>query len=179
VKPCRAGSSIGVSKVGDPVGLPAAIDLALRHDPRLIVEAGVQGAREIECAVLVDAQGSPMASDFGEIRVTGDHEFYDFDAKYLDDAAELIVPAELDAGQRLELQTLAISAFRALGCEGLARVDFFLDEEGRPSINEVNTMPGFTQISMYPRLWQHQGVTYSDLVSRLIDDALRRGTGLR
>lgn len=179
VKPCRAGSSVGVSKVKNPDGLASAVAGALAEDPKVIVEASVEGAREIECAVLLDPDGAPAISAFGEIRVGGAHEFYDFEAKYLDDAAELIVPAPLEPTQAEHMRQLAHRAFRALDCEGLARVDFFLGADGEASINEVNTLPGFTPISMYPRLWAYSGVDYPTLISRLLDDALRRGTGLR
>ena len=179
VKPARAGSSRGISKVKDPSGLIAAIEEARMHDPRIIVEAGVENARELECGVLSGDQGTLSASRVAEIVVGGQHEFYDFDAKYLEDSAELVVPAELPIGIELELQAMAIRAFDALGCEGLARVDFFLDSTNRLIINEVNTMPGFTPISMYPRMWQVSGLEYGDLIDTLISDALRRGTGLR
>jgi D-alanine-D-alanine ligase len=179
VKPARAGSSVGITKVSDPADLIAAIEQARTHDPKVIIEAGVENAREIECGVLVDETGTPRASACAEIIVHGDHEFYDFDAKYLDDAAELIVPADIGDSQRSEIQELSVRAFEALGCEGLARCDFFLTADGRWLINEVNTMPGFTSISMYPRVWQESGVSYPELVDALVRDALRRGTGLR
>lgn len=178
VKPARAGSSVGISKVHAPGQLDAAIEAARSWDPRVIVEAAIPDAREIECAVIVDASGSPQATRCAEIIVRGEHEFYDFEAKYLDDAADLIVPAELDPSSLAAIQKWSIQAFRALGCEGLARVDFFLTPEG-PIVNEVNTMPGFTPISMFPRMWAASGLTYGALVDHLIADALRRGTGLR
>lgn len=178
VKPCRAGSSVGVSKVAGPQELGEAVAAALREDPRVIAEASVEGAREIECGVLVDADGQVRTSSFGEIRVRSGHDFYTFEAKYLDDAADLIVPADLDPAVAEQMRDAAVRAFEALGCEGLARVDFFLNADG-PSINEVNTMPGFTSISMYPRMWRDAGVGYSELISILIGDALARGTGLR
>ena len=179
VKPARAGSSVGITKVSDPAGLVEAIEQARLHDPKIVVEAGVENAREIECGVLVDDSGTPRASACAEIIVHGDHEFYDFDAKYLDDAAELIVPAALTDTEVAQIQELSVRAFEALGCEGLARCDFFLTEDGRWLINEVNTMPGFTSISMYPRVWQESGISYPELVDALVRDALRRGTGLR
>ena len=179
VKPARAGSSVGISKVSDPAHLVSAIEEARQHDPKIVVEAGVADAREIECGVLVDDSGTPRASVCAEIIVHGDHEFYDFEAKYLDDAAELIVPAELTDAQLQDIQELSVRAFEALGCEGLARCDFFLTADGRWLINEVNTMPGFTSISMYPRVWQQSGISYPELVDALVRDALRRGTGLR
>jgi D-alanine-D-alanine ligase len=179
VKPCRAGSSVGVSKVDQLEDLAEAVAAALREDPRLIIEAGVTGAREIECGVLVDDAGNPRVSSFGEIRVREGHDFYTFEAKYLDDSVDLIVPADLDAHLLDRLQQMAVDGFVALGCEGLARVDFFVTAQGDPIINEINTMPGFTAVSMYPRMWAAAGTAYPDLISALIADALRRGTGLR
>ena len=179
VKPARAGSSQGITKVSDARQLEAAIESAREHDPRVVVEASVEGAREIECGVLADEVGDPRASVCAEIVVHGDHEFYDFDAKYLDDAAELIVPADLPREVSDQVRALAVRAFDALGCEGLARCDFFVTADGRVVINEVNTMPGFTPISMFPRVWAESGVDYPTLVDRLVSDALRRGTGLR
>lgn len=179
VKPCRAGSSVGVSKVSDLGGLDAALDLAAEQDARLIIEASVEQARELECGVLAQPDGTLAVSSFGEIKVRSGHEFYDFAAKYLDDSVDLIVPADLAPETQQRLTETALRAFTALGCEGLARVDFFLGRDDRPVINEVNTMPGFTAISMYPRMWQASGVAYPELVTALIDDALARGTGLR
>lgn len=179
VKPARAGSSMGVSKAHDEAQFSDAVEAALGHDPRLVVEASVEAAREIECGVLQRADGSVEASVCAEIKVGGAHEFYDFEAKYLDDAAELVVPAPLEDAQLKEVQELAVAAFEALGCEGLARVDFFLTGLGEPIINEVNTMPGFTSISMYPRMWAHSGVNYPQLIDTLLQQALVRGTGLR
>jgi D-alanine-D-alanine ligase len=179
VKPARAGSSLGITKVMSAEDLVAAIEEARRHDPRVVVEASVEGAREIECGVLVDPDGEPQASVCAEIVVHGDHEFYDFEAKYLDDAAELVVPADLPVDVAGRVRELSVRAFDALGCEGLARCDFFVTAEGRVLINEVNTMPGFTSISMFPRVWAESGVDYPTLVDRLVADALRRGTGLR
>ena len=118
-------------------------------------------------------------SSFGEIRVREGHDFYTFEAKYLDDSADLIVPAEIEPDVLQRLRQLAVRGFNALGCEGLSRVDFFLAADGEAIINEINTMPGFTAISMYPRMWGDAGVTYPHLISALIEDALRRGTGLR
>lgn len=179
VKPARAGSSVGITKVKDASQLVEAIEQARQHDPKIVVEAGVAQAREIECGVLVDESGTPRASVCAEIIVHGDHEFYDFEAKYLDDAAELVVPASLTEAQLRDVQELSVRAFEALGCEGLARCDFFLTSDGNWLINEVNTMPGFTSISMYPRVWAQSGLAYPALVDALVQDALRRGTGLR
>lgn len=178
VKPARAGSSLGITRVTTADGLREAIEDARRHDPRVIVEAAVSPAREIECGVLVDADGSPRASRCAEIIVNARHDFYDFEAKYLDDSATLVVPADLAAEVEDRVRGLAVRAFDALGCDGLARVDFFVRDSGEIVVNEVNTMPGFTSISMYPRMWQAAGVGYPELVDRLVADALRKGTGL-
>jgi len=181
VKPARGGSSIGVSRVTAWDQLDAAIADARRHDPKVIVEAAIIG-RELECGVLEFPDGRVEASEIGEIRVAGvrDREdtFYDFATKYLDDAAELDVPAKVDDDIADALRALAIRAFRAIDCQGLARVDFFLTEDG-PVINEINTMPGFTTISMYPRMWAASGVDYPTLLATMVETAVARGTGLR
>jgi len=181
VKPARGGSSIGVSRVMNAEELPAAIAEARLHDPKVIIEAAVVG-RELECGVLEFPDGTIDASTIGEIRVAGvrgrEDGFYDFATKYLDDAAELDVPAKIDDGVAQELRSLAIRAFNALDCQGLARVDFFLTDDG-PVVNEINTMPGFTTISMYPRMWAASGIDYPTLVGTMVETALARGTGLR
>lgn len=174
VKPSRAGSSQGITKVKSAADLGDAIAAAGEHDARIIVEEGVVG-REVECAVLQNAQGEIMVSIPGEILVDSKYEFYDFAAKYFDDGTTLTIPAELNSPLVKEIQAMAQEAFIALGCEGLARVDFFLTAEG-PLINEVNTMPGFTPTSMYPRLWDASGVPYAELISILLDEALARPT---
>ncbi|KOT88978.1 D-alanine--D-alanine ligase [Streptomyces sp. NRRL F-5755] len=176
VKPARAGSSMGISKVDDISGLDAAIEEARRHDPKILVEALLTG-REIECGVL-EFEDGPRGSLPAEIPPVSDHTFYDFEAKYIDSATGL-VPAPLTVEQTAEVQELAVRAFEALSCEGLARVDFFLQDDGTYVINEINTMPGFTPISMYPRMWQESGVSYPELIDRLVRSALRRPTGLR
>ncbi len=178
VKPARAGSSLGIVKVKYAETLREAIESARKHDPRVIVEAAVERAREVECGVLVDADGTPRASRCAEIIVNERHEFYDFEAKYLDDSATLVVPADLPDGVEDRVREMAVQAFDALGCDGLARADFFVRRDGTIVVNEVNTMPGFTSISMYPRMWAATGVAYPDLVDRLVADALRKGTGL-
>lgn len=178
VKPARAGSSIGITKVKSVAGLQAAIEEARTHDPKVVVEAALTDFREIECSVLV-RDGEPQVSVPAEIIVRGEHEFYDFNAKYLEDSAELIVPANLSDTERERVQSAALDAFRALGCEGYARCDFFLLANGRVLVNEVNTLPGFTDISMFPRTWLASGLTYPALVEALIADALQRGAGLR
>ncbi|MFD9728731.1 D-alanine--D-alanine ligase family protein [Streptomyces sp. NPDC059072] len=176
IKPARAGSSIGITKVDDPSGLDAAIREARRHDPKFIVEALLRG-REIECGVL-EFEDGPRASAPAEIPPVSSHDFYDFEAKYIDSASG-IVPAPLTPEQTAEVQRLAIEAFEAASCEGLVRADFFLTEDGEFVINEINTMPGFTPISMYPLMWQESGIGYQELVDRLLQAALRRSTGLR
>ncbi|MFI8499369.1 D-alanine--D-alanine ligase family protein [Streptomyces sp. NPDC085524] len=176
IKPARAGSSIGITKVDEPSGLDAAIREARRHDPKFIVEALLRG-REIECGVL-EFEDGPRASAPAEIPPVSSHDFYDFEAKYIDSASG-IVPAPLTPEQTAEVQRLAIEAFEAASCEGLVRADFFLTEDGEFVINEINTMPGFTPISMYPLMWQESGIGYQELVDRLLQAALRRSTGLR
>jgi D-alanine-D-alanine ligase len=181
VKPSRAGSSIGVSRVTSWADLPAAIAEARRHDPKVIIEAAVVG-RELECGVLEYPDGRIEASTVGEIRVAGvrgrEDGFYDFATKYLDDAAELDVPAKIDDDVADLIRQLAIRAFNAIDCQGLARVDFFLTDDG-PVVNEINTMPGFTTISMYPRMWAASGVDYPTLLATMVNTARARGTGLR
>ena len=147
----------------------------------MIVEAAVVG-REIECAVLEALDGGPPATSLpGEIRVVSGHEFYDFDAKYLDTegAVDLVCPADLSDDVVHRVRDLAARTFDAFGCEGLARVDFFLTDDGDVIVNEINTMPGFTPVSMYPRMWQATGLSYPELVDRLVRLALARPTGLR
>ncbi|GAA2751496.1 D-alanine--D-alanine ligase family protein [Kitasatospora cinereorecta] len=176
VKPCRAGSSMGITKVKDLADLDGAVEEARRHDPKIIVELGVEG-REIECAVL-EFEDGPRASVPAEIHVGGDFEFYDFEAKYID-SSEVEIPAKLTADETAEIRRQAVAAFEALGCEGLARVDFFLLNDGRWMVNEINTMPGFTPISAYPKMWEASGLSYAELIDRLLGAALRRSTGLR
>ncbi|MCZ7416309.1 MULTISPECIES: D-alanine--D-alanine ligase family protein [unclassified Streptomyces] len=176
VKPARAGSSMGITKVDDLTGIDEAIEEARAHDPKILVESLLRG-REIECGVLEFGDG-PQASVPAEIPPVTSHDFYDFEAKYIDSATG-IVPAPLTDEQTAEVRALAVRAFDAVSCEGLVRADFFLLEDGRFVINEINTMPGFTPISMYPRMWQESGVGYAELVDRLIQAALHRSTGLR
>ena len=181
VKPARGGSSLGISKVGDPVQLEQAIRIAQSYDPKIIIEQGFVGARELECGVLDDLDsGSPIASVVAEIRVHDKSGFYDFEAKYLpEEQVDLDVPAQIRSELASQVQRLAIKTFEAIGCEGLARVDVFLTHDGQLVINEINTMPGFTQHSMFPRMWAASGVPYPELVERLITLALRRPLGLR
>ncbi|MGW4893485.1 D-alanine--D-alanine ligase family protein [Kitasatospora sp. NPDC004240] len=176
VKPCRAGSSMGITKVKDLADLDAAIEEARRHDPKLIIEAGVSG-REIECAVL-EFEDGPRASVPAEVLVGGGYEFYDFEAKYID-SSEVQIPARLSEEETAEIRRQALAAFEALGCEGLARVDFFLLDDGTWMVNEINTMPGFTPISAFPKMWQATGMPYAELIDRLLQRALNRSTGLR
>ena len=177
VKPSRAGSSVGVSKVSDWADLAAAMATAFAEDDRVLVEAGIVG-REVECAVLQGRPGDPTrASVAGEIVISG-REFYDFEAKYLGAAGiELVCPADLTAAELAELQSQSIRVFEALGAAGLARVDFFLTATGFV-LNEINTMPGFTPISMFPRCWQESGLGYSDLITELIEVALAHRGGV-
>ncbi|MFM9443440.1 D-alanine--D-alanine ligase family protein [Streptomyces acidiscabies] len=174
VKPARAGSSIGITKVDDASGLDEAITEAQRHDPKILIEAAVKG-REIECGVL-EFEDGPRASVPAEIPSA--HAYYDFESKYIDSVPG-IVPAPLTPEQTAEVRDLAVQAFDAASCEGLVRADFFLTDSGDFVINEINTMPGFTPISMYPKMWEETGVEYGELVDRLIQAALRRSTGLR
>ncbi|MDT9692725.1 D-alanine--D-alanine ligase family protein [Streptomyces sp. P9(2023)] len=176
VKPARGGSSMGITKVDDLAGLDEAIEEARRHDPKILVESLLRG-REIECGVL-EFEDGPRASVPAEIPPVTDHDFYDFEAKYIDSASG-IVPAPIGDEATAEVQRLAVAAYEAVSCEGLVRADFFLTEDGEFVINEINTMPGFTPISMYPRMWQESGVGYPELVDRLIQAALTRSTGLR
>jgi D-alanine-D-alanine ligase len=186
VKPARAGSSIGITRVTDWSELDQALTLARSVDPKVLVEAAVVG-REVECGVLEGEPGlegehgaPPEASVPAEIRlVSPDHDWYDFEAKYLDDACEFDVPANLPAGVAERLREEACRAFVALGCAGLARVDFFVTPDGGLIVNEVNTMPGFTPISMFPRMWAAAGLPFDELVGRLVRTAVARGAGLR
>jgi D-alanine-D-alanine ligase len=169
-KPAALGSSVGITKVKEAGGLASALDEAFRHGPKAVLEASVEGAREIECGVL--GNEDPVASVAGEIQPQG--EFYDYEAKYLDDSTRLLIPAELPQGMLEEVQRQAVAAFRAIDCEGMARVDFFFREPNELVVNELNTIPGFTQVSMYPKLWEASGVPYPDLVDRLVELAIER-----
>ena len=178
VKPARAGSSYGISKVSDWDDLDDALVVARAHDPKVLVEAAVIG-REIECGVLEgEAGGAPEASLLAEVRVVQDHEFYNFEAKYLEDSCEFDIPADLPDRVTSQVQEYACRTFAALDCAGLARVDFFVTPELDVYLNEINTMPGFTSTSMFPRMWAASGLEYPKLVSRLIRTAIARGTGL-
>ena len=170
VKPSSGGSSRGTHKVKSAEKLEAAINDAFLYDDKVLIENAING-REIECAVL-EREGTSYASVVGEIVVNPQFEFYDFEAKYLDDATTVKIPAAIPEEDAQAIQIAAMKAFDAIGCAGLARCDFFYTNEGEIIINEINTMPGFTGTSVYPKLWQATGVTYTDLISALIDSAL-------
>jgi len=170
VKPANLGSSVGITKVHEPQELQAAMDLAAQYDRKILVEKAVD-AREIECAVL--GNDNPEASLPGEIIPV--NEFYDYEAKYIKEGSELVIPARLSPRQTKRVQELAVRAFKAIDCAGMGRVDFVLDRKsGRIFVMEINTIPGFTSISMYPKLWEASGVPYSKPLDRLIELALER-----
>jgi len=174
VKPSRLGSSVGISRVAALAELDAAVELALRHDPRVIVEASARG-REVECSLLGNEEVE--ASLPGEVIAHG--EWYDYETKYSDGGMELVVPAPLDDAQASRLRELAVEAFRVGGCSGLARCDFFVEPDGEILVNEINTMPGFTETSVYAKLWEASGLPYPDLCDRLVQLALERHAGSR
>jgi len=170
IKPANMGSSVGVSKVHNEDEYFTAVNEAFLYDSKILFEEFING-RELECSVL--GNEDPMASVVGEVKSS--HEFYSYDAKYIDEnGAVLEIPAKINEACAAHVRELAVSAFRALDCEGLGRVDFFLKNSGEIIVNEINTMPGFTKISMYPKLWEAAGVSYSELVDRLIELAFRR-----
>ncbi len=170
VKPASTGSSLGITKVKNREELRKAVERALKFDRKVLLEEAVVG-RELECAVLGNEE--VFASCFGEIIPT--HEFYSYDAKYIDpDGAKLIAPADIPPLIEEKMKSIAIKTFKVLECEGMARVDFFLTEDSRIFVNEINTLPGFTQISMYPRLWQLSGISYSELIDKLIELGFQR-----
>lgn len=174
VKPANMGSSIGVSRARSQEEFTASSEAALRYDTKVLIERCVSGAREIECSVLEEAGGELRASQLGEIVPANKHGFYSYQAKYIDaDGADLRIPADLTSQQAGRFQDLAIQTFRLLGCEGMARVDFFLVGSDI-FVNEVNTLPGFTSISMYPKLWEASGLSQSDLMDKLIAHAFAR-----
>jgi D-alanine-D-alanine ligase len=176
VKPARSGSSRGTTKVKQKSDLASAVEHALSFDTKVIIEQAVVG-KEIECAVL-QADGKITASEVGQISISSKFEFYDFQAKYLDNSMELIVPADLPAGVQSKIQQAAITAFNAAGCEGLARVDFFYSTQGEIIINEINTMPGFTPTSVYPKLIEKNGINYQELITKLITTAQTRSASI-
>lgn len=179
VKPCRGGSSIGISKVRNLEELIAAIETARELDPKVIVEAGIDG-REIEVAVLQGRNGQAVRTTVpGEIVIGDGHEFYTYEAKYFDTgAAKTVFPADLSPASVLRAREIAAAAFEHLGCEGLARVDMFISGD-QIVVNEINTMPGFTPISMYPMMWERSGLSYTELITELITLGLERPHGLR
>jgi len=172
VKPSSGGSSRGTHKVKTPDKLSTAIDDAFLYDSKVLIETAING-REIECAVL-ERDGTSYASVVGEIVVNPQFEFYDFEAKYLDDATTVKIPADIPEADAQAIQIAAMQAFDALGCAGLARCDFFYTNDNQIIINEINTLPGFTGTSVYPKLWKATGVTYSDLITALIDSAISK-----
>ena len=174
VKPSRLGSSVGISKVESLGELDAAVELALRHDPRVIVEASAHG-REVECSLLGNEEAE--ASPPGEVIAQGD--WYDYETKYSDGGMELVVPAPIEAEQAERIRGLALAAFQLAGCSGLARCDFFLEPGGEVLVNEVNTMPGFTATSVYAKLWDAGGIPYSELCDRLVSLAVERHSRAR
>ena len=180
VKPARAGSSLGITKVSNADAMEAAVIKAQAVDPRVIVEQELTGF-EVECAVLQGADGRPRTTEPGKIAMRDDVAFYDYKTKYFgEDTVSLEIPAKMPEHLAVQVREIAGKAFEALGCEGLARVDFFVDpEKDSVVINEVNTMPGFTPFSMYPKLWEHMGIGYSQLMEELISLALARPVGLR
>ena len=176
VKPARSGSSRGTTKVKDEGQLKSAVAFALEFDTKVLIESAVNG-REIECAVL-QSNGQTIASPVGQIVIDSKYEFYDFTAKYLDNSMQLVFPTDLPAGVEVKIQESAINAFNAAGCEGLARVDFFYSNDGQIIINEINTMPGFTPLSVYPKLMQKYGISYQELITKLISSALTRSANI-
>jgi D-alanine-D-alanine ligase len=176
VKPARSGSSRGTTKVKQKSELAAAVANALEFDTKVIIEQGVAG-KEIECAVL-QADAKLTVSQVGQIVLSDKFEFYDFQAKYLDDSMQLIVPADLPVGVEARIQQAALAAFKAAGCEGLARIDFFYSDQGEIIINEINTMPGFTPTSVYPKLIEKSGVSYQQLITKLIQTAQNRSISI-
>ena len=175
VKPARSGSSRGTTKVKQSSDLKAAVEAALAFDSKVIIEQAVDG-KEIECAVL-QSEGKTIVSPVGEIVISSKYEFYDFQAKYLDDSMQLVF-SELPAGVEQKIQSAALTAFNAAGCEGLARVDFFYSASGDVVINEINTMPGFTPLSVYPKLIEKSGINYQGLITTLIQTAQARSASI-
>ncbi len=179
VKPARGGSSVGTSKADDAAGLERAIETAREHDPKVLVEAAIDGI-EVECAVLEGVDGGPAEASLpGQVMVGGGADFYDFEAKYLADGTHMVIPAPIPAGAMAEIRRLACAAFDAISCEGLARVDFFYTPDGRIVLNEINTMPGMTPASGFPKMWAATGLPLPRLLDRIIQTALRKRPGLR
>ena len=179
VKPARGGSSIGTSRAADMAGLHQAIETARRYDPKVLVEAAIEGV-EVECSVLEGLDGGPPDTSIpGQLLIDGGEEFWDFEAKYLDQASGMAIPAPIPAEAREEVRRLAAVAFDAVSCEGLARVDFFYTPDGRIVINEINTIPGLSPASYFQKMWEASGLPFSQLIDRLLQTALRKRPGLR
>jgi D-alanine-D-alanine ligase len=172
VKPANLGSSVGISKVSEEGDFEKAMDTAFKYDQEVIIEEFVTG-RELECAVMGDEQ--PVASDPGEILIKGDYAFYDFEAKYVDpEAVEINIPAKVEEHKKTEIKQYCVEAYKILGCNDFARVDLFYTPDGKIYINEINTIPGFTNSSMFPMLWANEGINYTELITKLIEMALTR-----
>lgn len=169
IKPCNAGSSVGITKAHNREQLIEGIGQAFLYDMKILIEEFIDG-KDVECSVL--GNENPIASCIGEIRPS--REFYDYEAKYLDDSSELIIPAKLDMQTSEEIKNLAIKLYKAFDCSGMARVDFFVDKYNKVYFNEVNTIPGFTNISMYPKLWENEGIKFSELIDKLIELSLEK-----
>ena len=179
VKPARGGSSVGTSKATNPAELDRAIELAREHDPKVLVEKAIDGV-EIECAVLEGVDGGPPEASLpGQVVVAGDADFYDFEAKYLAGETHMVVPAPIPDAAIAEIRRLAATAFDAISCEGLARVDFFYTPDGQILVNEINTMPGMTPASGFPKMWAATGLSLPELMDRIIATALSKRPGLR
>jgi D-alanine-D-alanine ligase len=179
VKPARGGSSIGTAKASDMAELHAAIDNARRYDPKVIVEAAIEG-REIECSVLEGLDGAPPDTSLpGQLLIDGGQEFWDFEAKYLDTASGMAIPAPIPAEHQQDIRRMAAQAFDAVSCEGLARVDFFYTPDGHILINEINTIPGLSPTSYFQKMWEASGMEFGEVVDRLLQTALKKPRGLR
>jgi D-alanine--D-alanine ligase len=179
VKPARGGSSIGTSRASDMAQLHAAIRTARAYDPKVIVEAAIEG-REIECSVLEGRNGGPPDTSLpGQLLIDGGEEFWDFEAKYLDEASGMAIPAPIPAEHQEEIRRMAALAFDAVSCEGLARVDFFYTPDGQILINEINTIPGLSPASYFQKMWEASGLEFPRLIDRLLETALSKRPGLR
>jgi D-alanine-D-alanine ligase len=179
VKPARGGSSIGTSKASDMAQLHAAVATARAYDPKVIVEAAIDG-REIECSVLEGLGGAPPDTSLpGQLLIDGGEEFWDFEAKYLDEASGMAIPAPIPAGHQQEIRRMAALAFDAVSCEGLARVDFFYTPDGQILINEINTIPGLSPASYFQKMWEASGLAVGELIDRLLQTALNKRRSLR
>jgi D-alanine-D-alanine ligase len=179
VKPARGGSSIGTSKAHDMEQLGASIAAAREYDPKVLVEAAIDGV-EVEVSVLEGIDGAPPDTSIpGQLLVDGGEEFWDFEAKYLDAASGMAIPAPIPDAAREEIRRLAAAAFEAVSCEGLARVDFFYTRDGQIVVNEINTMPGLSPASYFQKMWEASGLAFPDLIDRLLQTALKKRAGLR